>query len=365
MARVVIDGVSKRYGSVMALDNVCLDISSGSFTSIFGPPSSGKTVLLRLLLGLETVDEGRILLDDQDVTHVQPHARNLSMVFQNLALFPHLSARQNICFPLVRQGAAKELIDSRLERVSAVLGIAHILDKRPATLSGGERQRVAIARALIRDASAYLMDEPIAALDARLRDVMRVELKRLQTEFGHTFVYVTHDHEEAMSVADQLAILEHGRVVQFGDPGAIYEEPKSLYVAELIGAPRINVLRGALTRGDFVGPHGSLALKAGDGLGNGSASINCAAAIRPEAISLSVAVGPSALPGAIEDIELLGGYAVATVSVKEARLRVIIKATNEWRAGQTVGVAIAASDVMLFDDSTGLRLHRDAKGSKP
>lgn len=361
MARIVLDGVSKRYGSVTALDNVCLDIDSGSFTSIFGPPSSGKSVLLRILLGLESVDTGRILLDGHDVTHAQPQVRNLSMVFQNLALFPHLTARQNICFPLVRRGATQETIDSRLERVSAVLGIAHILDKRPATLSGGERQRVAIARALIRDASAYLMDEPIAALDARLRDVMRVELKRLQTEFGHTFIYVTHDHEEAMSVADRMAILEKGRVAQFGEPGAIYAEPDSLYVAELIGAPRINVLPGVLERGGFVGPHGTLSLNAA----GHSSPTKCVAAVRPEAITLTAAAGPDGLVGGIVDIELLGGFAVATIGINEAKLRVIIKALDDWEVGQQVGVAIAPSDVMLFSDATGLRLRGDAAGSRP
>jgi multiple sugar transport system ATP-binding protein len=212
MAEVILDGVTKRFGDVTALDNVSLTIADGAFTSVFGPPGSGKSVLLRVLLGLDPIDAGRIIINGQDVTNAAPDARGLSMVFQNLALFPHLTARQNIAFPMHRRNAPEAEIDTRLSRLAGLLNIGHILHKRPAALSGGERQRVAIGRALIRDASAYMMDEPIAALDARLRDVMRVELKRLQTEQGQTFIYVTHDCDEAMSVADIMVILDHGRV---------------------------------------------------------------------------------------------------------------------------------------------------------
>lgn len=346
MAEIRLEGVTKRYGDLVALDDVSLVIEDGSFTSIFGPPSSGKTVLLRVLLGLEPVDAGRVFVDGRDVTNATPNARNLSMVFQNLALFPHLNARDNIAFPMVRRGATQKDIDSRLEQLSGVLSIGHILHKRPAALSGGERQRVAIGRALIRDASAYMMDEPIAALDARLRDAMRVELKRLQSELGRTFIYVTHDCEEAMSVADNMAILEKGGIVQRGRPDDVYARPETLYVARLVGSPGINVVVGQARDNRVDVAMGRIAVPVDAGA--------VCVALRPEALGLT-RPGEGELRGTITDIERLGGFSVLTVTGGE-ELRAISTADVAHRIGDEVGLTVDPSGLHLFDPHAGTRI---------
>ncbi len=344
MARITLDGVTKRYGAVTALDDVSLDIEDGSFTSVFGPPSSGKSVLLRLLLGLEPVDAGRILIDGRDVTALPPQTRDIAMVFQNLALFPHLSARDNIAFPLRRRGTAKPEIARRIDAVSSVIGIDHILHKRPAALSGGERQRVAIARALVRNASAYLMDEPIAALDARLRDTMRVELKRLQTELGHTFIYVTHDNEEAMSVADRLAILDRGRLVQVGVPDDIYAAPDTLAVAELVGSPRINRIAVRTENGRLVSPFGPVP-SGPIPFDRPGGFAGCLLAVRPEAVSVTP---DSASDARVTDVERLGGFAIVTVRGGDDEVRAIVGGDAPIAVGHQVALAFDPSGMHLF-----------------
>jgi multiple sugar transport system ATP-binding protein len=341
MAEIRLEGVTKRFGDFTALDDVSLTIADGAFTSIFGPPGSGKSVLLRVLLGLDPVDRGRIIIDGRDVTDAAPNDRGLSMVFQNLALFPHLTARQNIAFPMVRRGTPAAEIATRLDRLASVLSISHILEKKPAALSGGERQRVAIGRALIRDAAAYMMDEPIAALDARLRDVMRVELKRLQTEQGQTFIYVTHDCDEAMSVADTMIILNRGRIIQSGRPDDIYTAPATLAVAELVGSPRINVIETAFGKSAFgtLGPPGPAAV----------------VAIRPEALTLLPPLNAT-LYGTVEDIERLGSFCIVTVANSGQRLRVIAENARSVTIGQDVGLAVAARDLHHFDAANGARM---------
>ena len=211
MAEIAFRNVTKRFGETVALSDASFTIEDNEFFCFFGPPLSGKSTILRLILGLETPDEGEILIGGRVVNAISPAARNVAMVFQNLALFPHMSARDNVRFPLVERKVPEAEIERRLADVSDKLHIGHILHKPPAQLSGGERQRVAIARALVRDPAAYLMDDPISALDARLREETRVELKRIQRDLGRTLVYVTHDQEEAMSVGDRIAILEERR----------------------------------------------------------------------------------------------------------------------------------------------------------
>ena len=354
MAHILLDDVSKRYGDVLALDRVSLEIGAASFTSILGPPGAGKSVLLRVLLGLEPVDSGRIVLDGRDVTHAAPRERNFAMVFQNLALFPHLSALDNIRFPLVRNQVSASAIAERVQGVSAVLGIGHILHKRPAALSGGERQRVAIGRALVRDAAAYLLDEPISALDARLRDTMRVELKRLQAELGHTFVYVTHDHEEAMSVADRMAVLDRGRVIQVADPDTIYAGPATLRVAELAGSPGINVLQGRVTAGVLDGPHGRLPVAPGPARWHRDKQVY--AAVRPEAVTVAPGSAEAGLDGVVADVEMLGGFGIASVRAGDVVFRAIIHTAAGLRPAMTVRLLIPAASILFFDGQTGHRL---------
>jgi multiple sugar transport system ATP-binding protein len=210
MAEIAFRNVSKRYGSTMAVDDVTFTVRDNEFFCLFGPPLSGKTTILRLILRLERPDAGEVLIDGRPVPNVSPAERNVAMVFQNLVLFPHITAEESVRFPLVERGERPEVIAARLRDVAAKLQIGHILHKPPAQLSGGERQRVAIARTLVHDPVACLMEDPISVPDARLLEETRVELKRIQREAGLTLVYVTHDQEEAMSVADSMAILETG-----------------------------------------------------------------------------------------------------------------------------------------------------------
>src|SRR5581483_6724253 len=260
MADIVFRNVTKRYGDTIAVDRVSFAVEDNEFFCFFGPPLSGKTTILRLILGLETPDEGEILIGGEPVNGQSPAARNVAMVFQNLALFPHMTAKDNIRFPLVERKVAFAEIERRVNEIAAKLHIAHVWHRHPAQLSGGERQRVAIARALVRDPAAYLMDDPISALDARLREETRVELKRIQRELGKTLIYVTHDQEEAMSVADRMAILEQGAIRQIGRPTEIYDRPGSVYVAKLIGAPVMNVLPSRLDGGTVTAAGGAIAV---------------------------------------------------------------------------------------------------------
>lgn len=356
MARIVLEGVTKRYGGVAALEDVNLVVENASFTSVFGPPGCGKTVLLRLLLGLESVDSGRILIDDIDVTHAQPKERNLSMVFQNLALFPHLIARENIAFPLVRRGTAQNVIDERIDRVAGVLSIAHVLHKKPAALSGGERQRVAIGRALVRDAGAYLMDEPIAALDARLRDVMRVELKRLQSELGHTFVYVTHDNEEAMSVADRMAILENGRIRQIDLPDSLYAAPSTISVAELVGSPKINLSKAKVSGASLSSPFGAIRLPKTQ-MDKLKRSDDVVLGVRPEAVEIKpVTAGTKSGEAIISDIERLGGFSIVTAQAQDHEIKIVAEGEPAVAINEKVSLNVKPADCHLFGEADGVRI---------
>lgn len=329
MASISFRNVTKRFGDVVAVDDVSLDIRDNAFFCLFGPPLSGKSTILKLILGLEKPDEGEILIDGRTVTNVSPAQRNVAMVFQNLALFPHMTALQNIRFPLVERGIDPARIEARVADVSEKLHIGHILHKPPAQLSGGERQRVAIARALVRDPVAYLMDDPISALDARLREETRVELRRIQQEMGKTLVYVTHDQEEAMSVADGMAVFEHGKVRQTGTPEELYRRPNSTYVASMLGAPAMNVVPMALAaRMDVAeAPHRA------DSLG-----------VRPE--NLRLGAGDAA---EIVEVEPLGGFTTVGLSLEGTPLRAMLRGQPELTAGERVGLTVDPGRAHFFD----------------
>ncbi len=321
MAEISFRNVTKRYGATIALDDASFTVADNEFFCFFGPPLSGKSTVLRLILGLERPDEGEILIDGKRVNDVSPAARNVAMVFQNLALFPHMSARENVAFPLVERSVSKNEIDRKVTEVSEKLHIGHILRKPPAQLSGGERQRVAIARALVRDPVAYLMDDPISALDARLREETRVELKRIQRELGKTLIYVTHDQEEAMSVADRMAILEAGVIRQIGAPVEIYDNPISIYVAGLLGSPAMNIL-GAEREGDELSlAEGAIRLPTGT-VPKGTVQIG----VRPENLRVTPLENPDTpLRILAEEVEPLGGYTVVTVRAGQTQMRALLR----------------------------------------
>jgi multiple sugar transport system ATP-binding protein len=244
VAEIAFIGVTKRFGDTVAVDDFGLEIEDGEFMILVGPSGCGKTTALRLLAGLEEVSQGEIRIDGEVVNERTPKERDIAMVFQSYALYPHMSVSKNLAFALKRARLPKEEIQKRVEHAAGLLGISELLDRKPATLSGGQRQRVAMGRAIVRDPKAYLMDEPLSNLDAKLRIQMRAELTRIQRRLNTTTVYVTHDQIEAMTLGDRVAVMRAGELLQVGTPNELYHRPRDLFVAGFIGAPAMNFVPG-------------------------------------------------------------------------------------------------------------------------
>lgn len=249
MAEIELIHVQKRFDDFTAVKPMDLTIHDGEFVVLLGPSGCGKTTTLRMISGLEAVTDGTILLNGRDVTWAHPSERDIAFVFQFFALYSHMTARQNIAFPLQAQGEARDVIHQRVADVSRLLEITHILDVRPGALSGGDQQRVALARALVRQPAAFLMDEPLGALDADFRETMRAEIKRLHIEQHATTVYVTHDQIEAMAMGDRIVVMSNAEVQQVGTPGDVYHNPANLFVAQFIGSPGMNLIKGRYSQG--------------------------------------------------------------------------------------------------------------------
>ncbi len=244
MAEIVLDQITKSFGDTLALKNVCMTIPNGSFVVLLGPTGAGKTTMLRMISGLDKPDSGDIFIDGNSVSGLTPAQRNVAMVFQQYSLYPHLTVRQNLEFPLKSPllKTSSDEINKKVNSVAEILQITHKLNNKATELSGGEMQRVSIGRALVRAPNIFLMDEPLSSLDAKLRADLRIELKKIQANFGATLLYVTHDQIEAMTMATHVGVLDHGELVQFGPPREIYENPVSIYAASRLGQPRINIL---------------------------------------------------------------------------------------------------------------------------
>ena len=345
MAEIAFRNVTKRYKDILAVDDASFTVADNEFFCFFGPPLSGKSTILWLILGLEKPDSGEILIDGKVVNGVSPAARNIAMVFQNLALFPHMTAADNVRFPLVERHEAPAKIEARLKDAAEKLHITHILHKMPGQLSGGERQRVAIARALVRDPAAYLMDDPISALDARLREETRVELKRIQREAGRTLIYVTHDQEEAMSVADRMAILEHGAIRQVGSPVEIYDHPATTYVARFLGSPVMNILPANRIDGGFEVASGAIRFDAPEGM-VGVAELG----LRPEDLRVSAFAGVGQ-PATVSEVEPLGGYTVVTLKSGTQPLRALLRGQPDMRVGAQVALGCDPARVIYFGEN--------------
>ena len=308
-----IEGVSKRFGGFAAVDGVTLSIQRGEFFALLGGSGSGKSTLLRMLAGLIQPDAGRIVLDGQDVAGVPPHARPVNMMFQSYALFPHMSVAQNIAFGLRMEGAPKALIRDRVAEMLALVRMEGFGDRKPAGLSGGQRARIALARALAKHPKLLLLDEPLSALDKNLREAMQFELRTIQARSGTTFVIVTHDQEEAMTMATRLAVMDHGRLVQVGTPGEVYEFPNSRFTADFLGSA--NLLEGVVAA---TGPDGArirVADGATDILSDTPApqpvGSRVFVALRPERLSIARAPedagpGENRLTGQVRDIAYSG-----------------------------------------------------------
>ena len=256
MAEVILDKVSKSFHDVTAVDNLSMTISNGAFVVLLGPTGAGKTTTLRLISGLEKLDSGSIYIDGRDVGRETPAQRDVAMVFQQYSLYPHMTVQENLAFPLRSPmiNASEEDITKKINDIAEILQIQDKLSNNATQLSGGEMQRVSIGRALVRNPQLFLMDEPLSSLDAKLRGDLRIELKRIHADFGATLLYVTHDQVEAMTMATHIGVLEEGKLVQYGSPRDIYENPCSIYVASRLGLPRINILPSHLFDGNHAGP---------------------------------------------------------------------------------------------------------------
>jgi sn-glycerol 3-phosphate transport system ATP-binding protein len=345
MSRIRAEHVSKVWGAVRAVDGVSLEAESGTFLVLLGPSGCGKSTTLRLIAGLERATAGRIWIGGADVTDLPPAARQLSMVFQSYALFPHLSVRENIVFGLkVRRVPARER-EARLGRVADLLGIAHLLGRKPAQLSGGQQQRVALGRAIIAEKPVCLMDEPLSNLDAQLRQEMRREIRQLQQRLGVTMVYVTHDQTEAMSMADRIVVLRDGRVEQDGTPEAIYARPATAFVAGFIGTPPMNLVRLAPTpRGLAI--RGSRAVVVADD-SRGDRLLG----LRPEEVRLA----DSGVPAEMRDGEYLGSDTILTCAVGDETVKVRAPGRVPVAPGTQVRLAWPPDAMHVFDAGSGAR----------
>jgi ABC-type sugar transport system ATPase subunit len=344
---VRLEGVVKRHGATTVLSGVDLAIAPGEFFVLLGPSGSGKTTTLRILAGLESVSAGRVLMDGRDVTAVAPGARDVAMVFQSYALYPHMSVAQNIAFPLKMIGTPAAGIERAVGEAAAKVGIGHLLGRTPGQLSGGQQQRCALARAIVRQPRLFLLDEPLSNLDAKLRLETRLELHRLQRSLGVTTVYVTHDQEEAMTLADRIAVFIEGRIVQVGTPRDVYAKPLTVAVAAFIGTPPMNLMAGEW--------RGSAVTVAG-------VTLPVAAATHaPRAVTLGVRPGDlriaaSGLPASIERIEDLGDASIVTFVAGDRQLKQKIDRLPAVREGDGVRLDFAPETAHLFDPQTGTRL---------
>jgi len=360
-----LDGISRHYGAVKAVDNLSIDIPSGAFVTLLGPSGCGKSTTLSLIAGLDRLDSGRILLGDEDITLTPPNERRMAMVFQNYALYPHLSAFGNIAFGLKLQHRPKDEIQSRVGAVAEALDITHLMKRKPGQMSGGQQQRVALGRALVKEPLVFLLDEPFSNLDAGLRSRMRTEVKHLHLKLGTTSVFVTHDQEEAMTLSDLIAVMRDGRVVQFGTTREVYRTPGDLYVATFVGKPKMSLVDGALERSNgavsFVSPDLRIALGSPAELGlQEGAWPNVALGVRAEDVRLSPtgsAEHPLGSFGAsVQLLEPIGSDTFVELAAGDATVVARVAPDVRLEIGQSVQATLAPGRVHLFDREGGHRI---------
>ena len=351
MAEIRVENLHKAFHDFVAVQNSSFVIEDKSFFVMLGPSGCGKTTTLRMIAGLELPTEGRILLDGQDVTFKRASERDIAFVFQLFALYPHFTVAQNIGFPLKCEGVPRAQIRARVQETARLLRIEPLLDRKVSKLSGGDRQRVALGRAIIRHPKAFMMDEPLGALDAEFRHLMCGELRDLHDRIGATTVYVTHDQLEAMSLADQIAVMNHGVVEQIGAPQEIYDRPATLFVANFIGSPPMNLLpfEGALKRGE-----NSIAYldtrvavpEIREDIDEGSLTLG----VRPEHVVLSDA---APIRGRVFAVEYLGTNQIVTVEIDRAKVKARLSSRTMAKVGETVGVNFQAPKLVIFNSVTG------------
>jgi multiple sugar transport system ATP-binding protein len=367
MPQLIVDNLKRNFGSVQALDGVSFSVEEGEFFCLLGASSAGKTTTLRAIAGLEELAEGSVRFDGNHLTHEPVQGRGMSMIFQTFALYPHMSIYANLAYPLMREKVGRSEIRKRVNEVSELLRITHTLKRKPPTLSGGEQQRVAIGRAIIRRPKLLLLDEPLTNLDAKLRNDMRAEFKRLHRELGMTMLYATPDQLEALTMGARIALIDNGKIVETGAPRDMYGSPSHTFVASMLGSPVINLIKGKINRN---GSDQKLELPFGEldiGKLNLQADLSSGDAvtlgIRPHDLHVSCDTDASFLPdlnitGRIHLTEPLGDVTILDIDVNGNLLKIVLpedKATA-YSPGQNIGLSFQMSDAHLFDADSGLRV---------
>jgi len=356
MAEIVIRNLRKEFGTFTAVQSSSFRIEDGEFFMLLGPSGCGKTTTLRMIAGLELPTSGEIWIDGEEVGQRPASERDIAFVFQMFALYPHMNVRANISYPLISQGMSRAQVRARVGEVAKILGIEGILNRPVGGLSGGDRQRVALGRAIVRNPKAFMMDEPLGALDAEFREHMSQELRALHDRMGATTVYVTHDQLEAMQMGDKIVVMNHGVIEQFGAPQDIYDKPATMFVADFIGSPSMNFLRfrGAVQPGSTSVTLHHQALPAP--VAREPFEGEMVYGVRPEHIHLSDA---APYRGRVRATEYLGTTQIVTIETPNGQVKARIPSDQPTRPGETVGLDFNGATVMLFDQQTGRALRSD------
>ena len=355
MASVSFQNVEKAFGTIKVLHGISFDIRNGEFVVLVGPSGCGKSTLLRMLAGLEEISAGTIAIDSRVVNDVESKDRDIAMVFQSYALYPHMTVGENMAFSLKLRKADAKVTADRVANAAKILNLEPYLGRFPRELSGGQRQRVAMGRAIVRDPKVFLFDEPLSNLDAKLRVAMRAEIKALHQRLTTTTVYVTHDQVEAMTMADRIVVMHDGRVEQIGAPLELYDHPDNLFVAQFIGSPAMNVVNGTLKRANgtaYVEATGGVRWPVGHGAGTDGQSV--AYGVRPEHLTLGS--GANCVPGEIIVVEPMGAETELLVRAGDAQVVLMTHGRPVVNPGDKIGLVIDPAMVHVFDQSNGNRL---------
>jgi ABC-type sugar transport system ATPase subunit len=358
MAEVTLRNLQKDFGAVTAVADLSLTINDGEFVTLLGPSGCGKSTTLACIAGLEDPSSGEILFDDQVVNDLSPRNRDIAMVFQDYALYPHMSVYENMSFGLALRKVPKKEADTVVRRVAGFLGLTPLLDRRPGQLSGGQRQRVALGRAIVRNPAVYLMDEPLSNLDAALRVSTRSEIKQLQQELGTTTIFVTHDQEEAMVLSDRIAIMNSGVLQQFNEPKVIYGRPVNIFVAAFIGSPKMNLIEGTPQTVDgtsrFVGTDPAITVELPKSMA-GNAPERLTLGVRPEHVRLG-RTNDGSMTGEITLVEPVGSVTYVDVKLGSVTVKVSTNPEDDFQDNETVSVVFQPNRLLFFDLDSGLRV---------
>lgn len=363
MSEIVLENIVKRFGTLVAVNNFSLTIKNKEFIVLLGPSGCGKTTTLRMISGLEIPDEGKILLDGQDVTSRRASRRDIAFVFQLYALYPHMNVYGNMAFPLKAQGYKRKKIDEEIDRAAKLLKIEHILKKKPKELSGGDMQRVALGRALVRRPKAFLLDEPIGTLDAKFREEMRTELKRLHVDISATTVYVTHDQVEAMSMGDRVVVMDKGILQQVGTPSEIYHNPANIFVANFIGSPGMNFINCLPVKDES----GNVSLRISDQdflleipediqrtiIDKDKIETDMVLGVRPEDLNIEFKKQENFLSAEVYVLETVGSYNIIDIKIGNNSVKVRTLPTVAPNMGTNCFIGFDMENITLFDKESG------------